>query len=172
MASVWVISMALVEGLDFQLVNVDYDQRNADLLRDTFDTDACKGKHEALWGFLGTVIDEGARDDGLRLDVEMCFRTAEEFLQAHVPSTIPPLYAMMFDASTGFLCQAKAVRGLAGLWKARFPIPAAAGRRLPADDPVLMAYRAFLEAKKSHEHDDYEISLWSLDKVSDPEWRS
>ena len=117
--------MALVEGLDYQLANVDYDERENNLLRDTYDTNvrfSNDSKYLPLWIFLDHSFDQAARDPIL-LDVEFHFIAVEDFcVFLSIPeNNIPALYTSMFEAKAGFLTQAKMPYLMSDNWIKRFP---------------------------------------------------
>lgn len=118
--------MALIEGLDYCLEGVDYEDKEDKILYDTFKTDVRyfnDKKYTALWDFLDYHFDKAARNPIL-LDVESVFIVAEDFcIYYNIPQThIPELYKYMFQARPGFMTQAKIPYYMADKWNNLFPV--------------------------------------------------
>jgi hypothetical protein len=146
--------MALIEGVDYELTNVDYDEHYRIILHETYDTDS-RSEYEPLWYFLDVVFDRGAREP-IDLTVELVFQEAQDFCDAKGITNIPTLYKEMFDCRSGFLAQAKMPMVMSTIWFDRFhsPIPVKVFH-----DSVLDEFVLFL---KQHGNSRQQIVLNSL----------
>ena len=136
------------------------------LLRDTFDTDA-RHAYRPLWDFLDSVIDQGAKCEGILGGTECCFDTVEDFCKEYGIAEIPPLYADIFDARPGFLTQAKTVYYMRKEWNARFPEEHDV--QPCASDPVLVKYKLYLESQSADPYVAHALEMfnWYLGCDSD-----
>lgn len=137
--------MALIEGLDFQLVGVDYDEIEENMLRDTFvNKQELRQANKALWDFLDYSFDQGAREP-IDMGVEMDFQAAKDYCKQHDIVDIPPLYKAMFDAGAGFLTRSKMPYYMAEKWVKYFPEPI----KIPYNNPnELTAFKQFLSTQQ------------------------
>ena len=150
--------MTLIEGLDYELVDVDYDELEEKLLSDTFVTKPeVRQSNKALWDFLDYSFDQGARFP-INIGVENDFQAAEEYCKQYNVTEIPPLYKAMFDAGAGFLTQSKMPYYMADKWMKYFPEPIPVPYKDPRD-PTLVAFKEFLLTKQEPA---YKYALQSL----------
>ena len=112
----------LVEGVDYQLEDVDYDKEYEDLINRTYAHSQRFGKYKCFWDYLDVCFDAAARNP-INLGVEMEYKAAECFCLTEGIHDIPPLYKEMFDVGRGFLCQAKLPMYMADHWCVQHPYP-------------------------------------------------
>ena len=148
-----------MEGLDYELADVDYDEIEAKLLRDTFDTNI-REENMGLWDYLDYSFDMAARDP-IDLSVEADYRVAEDYCKEMGIGCVPPLYQAMFDAGVGFMSMAKMPYYMDGLWKARFPEPIIGPYRYP-DDKTLKMFHDYINRNKTR-HIRYGLTLRRLE---------
>lgn len=119
------ITMSLIEGIDYNLEGSDYDTRCTQSLRNTFDDPTYRLQFEPLWHIIDVFIDKQARcRDTLYGDAELVYTTVEDFvISKGLVENIPPLYKMLFAARPGFLSQAKFPMYIRQEWLAYFPVP-------------------------------------------------
>jgi hypothetical protein len=144
--------MALIEGVDYELCSVDYDEHDREILRATFETDS-RSLHEPLWHFLDVVFDRGVRDP-INMTVEFVFREAEDFCNSHGIAPVPALYQTVFECRGGFLAQAKVPMLISDIWLDRFPMPIPTRR---FEDSILDDFASFLEQKKMQSSENLEM---------------
>lgn len=134
-----------IEGLDYALVDVDYDKYNRDVLEESF-IPTIRDKHLYLWDFVDFCFDDSVRCSGIDIGIEAILRCVEEFCKVEKITEIPAIYSEMFDAGQGFMTQAKMPRAVATVWLERFPNPIPGGyERCKALDTL----EDFLMARKS-----------------------
>ena len=135
----------LIEGLDYELQDVDYEKTNKDLIKETFSHSERYGMNKGLWDYLDICFDDAARHP-LSLGVEIVFKAAEMFCEEQGIDDIPPLYQSMFDAGQGFLCQAKMPMYMAQEWTAKFSEPL--DNVIDMESDIMKKFVAFLENNK------------------------
>lgn len=93
------------------------------LMEQTFSTNA-RDEHEALWHIIDVMIDRQARDvKNLYGDADDVYLAVEAFCDSNNIIKIPPLYASLFAAKTGFMSQAKFPLSIRDAWLKHFEEP-------------------------------------------------
>jgi len=117
--------MSIIEGVDYNLVGVDYKSHYTQLISDTFDDPTQRQELEPLWHIIDVFIDEQARcNKAIYCDSEQVYSTVEDFLISKgLVDNIPPLYKRLFAARAGFLSQAKFPIFIREQWLVYFEVP-------------------------------------------------
>jgi hypothetical protein len=141
--------MDLVEGVDFQLAGVDYEEMLAKTLSETFDTDA-RDRNAKFWDYVDAMfIDEETRDADSICPMDPYWTAIEDYCKECLGlmnrEDLPALYRSILDAGAGFCTQAKYIQQLQEHWVVRFPEPL----RLSSEpDALVVQFREFVQRKK------------------------